>query len=51
MQKFINENPKSPNISFWTINVMDKPFRTHIDGRADVNIFKVLSNLKKLFTW
>ena len=51
MQKFINEDAKSPNISFWAINVMNKTFRTHINGGANVNIFKVLSDLKKLFTW
>ena len=32
MQKFINEDSKSPYIGFGTIDVMDKAFRGHIDG-------------------
>lgn len=45
MQKLIYENTKCPNIGFRSINIMNETFRRHINGRSNVDIFKILSNL------
>lgn len=40
MQQLIDEDSKSPNVSFWAIDIVDEALRRHVDGRPNVNIFE-----------
>lgn len=45
MQQLVNQHPKSPYICLGAVNIVDKTFRRHIDGRPNVNILEFLSIL------
>lgn len=40
MQQLINEHPEGPDIGLGPVDIIDEALRRHVDGRADVNIFK-----------
>ena len=42
MKKFIDDDSKSPYISFRTILVVNQAFRTHVDGTPNVEIFELV---------
>ena len=41
MQHFIDQHPKSPNISLRPIDLMNKTLRSHVGGRTDTGIFEL----------
>lgn len=47
MKKLKDKDSKCPNISFRSVNIMNEPFRSHIDWGANVDILEVLSMLIK----
>lgn len=42
MHKLIDQNSERPYISFWSIEIVDESFWTHIDGASDGYILENL---------
>lgn len=40
MNKLVDKDSKSPDISFLTVSIVNNPFRGHKEGRAYVQIFE-----------
>jgi hypothetical protein len=40
MHQLIDEYSKGPNIGFWTIEIINKSFRTHIDWASNGHILE-----------
>ncbi len=40
MKKLVNNNSQSPNISFWSILVVNQTLRTHVNGTTDIEVFE-----------
>jgi hypothetical protein len=45
MQKFVDENAKSPNVSFRAIDMVHQTFRTHVQWTANTDILKAVVGL------
>lgn len=43
MQKLVDQHTEGPNVCFRTVNVMDKTFWRHVNGRSNVYIFEFYS--------
>lgn len=48
MENFINEDSESPNVRLWTVYIIDKSLRTHIDWAANVDIFEAIPKITKV---
>lgn len=40
MQQLIEHHSKRPDVSLGAIDMVNEPFRTHVEGRAYINIFE-----------
>jgi len=43
MQKFVDEHPECPNVSFRAIDVMNEALGRHVNRRADVDVLELFS--------
>lgn len=43
MQKLVDNDSKSPNISLLPVNIMNQTLRRHIEWRSNIQIFETLS--------
>ena len=49
VQKFVDEDAKSPDVGFRSVDVVDEPLGRHVDRRADVNILEFFPESKKTY--
>lgn len=50
LNKFIKHHTKSPNISFWSICVVNITLWGHINGRANTYILELIAKYKKKYS-
>ena len=46
VQEFVDQDTECPYVCFRTIDIVNKSFGGHVNGRSNIDIFKILSGLR-----